>query len=149
MTTETVIKDIVETLEDGRKGFTQSADMLAEKNHRDLAEQMREFAEQRSRFSGELRTLGMSIDTEIDENGSIAGDLHRGWMKLKEAVSGDDAHAILAAAEEGEDHAKDEYRKALDNTELPANVRSILTRQAEAVEKAHDRVRELRDTLAD
>lgn len=140
-----VIEDLVETLEDGRKGFSDAAEKLREGGHTQVAEQMMEFSDQRARFSNELREMARSAGAELDEEGSAAGALHRGWMDLKAALTGDDAHAILAAAETGEDHAVGEYDDALKEDSLSGQLRELIARQADEVRRAHDRVRDLRD----
>lgn len=140
-----VIQDLIETLEDGRKGFGEAAERLREGGHTQLADQMMEFSDQRSRLSNELREIVVSAGVELDEDGSVAGALHRGWMDLKAALTGDDPHAILAAAERGEDHAVSEYEDALDRDSLTGELRDVISRQAAEVRLAHDRVRDLRD----
>jgi uncharacterized protein (TIGR02284 family) len=70
--------------------------------------------------------------------------VHRGWIDLKGAISKSNDHAILAEAERGEDVAKSAYKEALES-ELPANIRTIVTRQAAEVKAAHDEVKALRD----
>ncbi len=47
--------------------------------------------------------------------------------------------------ERGEDVAVNAYKKALEET-LPANVQTIVQRQATEVKTAHDKVRDLRDS---
>ena len=75
----------------------------------------------------------------------MAGAMQRGWLTLKDAVAGDDPKAVLDAAEQGEDHAVSEFKDALDK-DLPADVRTVVERQAQAVRAAHDRVKALRDS---
>lgn len=144
-----ILEDLIETLEDGREGFKQAAEKLMEDGHSEIAAQMMEFSNQRARFSTELRQLASSAGTEIDESGSAAGALHRGWMSLKDALTGDDPHAILSAAEAGEDHAVSEYADAIDDEDLPAELRDVVRKQATEVRRAHDTVRELRDRFDD
>lgn len=144
-----VIEDLIETLEDGREGFKQAAEKLEEDGHPEIASQMMEFSNQRARFSSELRQLASKAGTEIDESGSAAGALHRGWMSLKDALTGDDPHAILSAAETGEDHAVSEYEDAVDDDALPAEYRDVVRKQAAEVRRAHDTVRALRDRFDD
>lgn len=139
-----VLEDLLETLEDGKKGFTQTAEKLTEANRNDLAGRMREFADQRSSFGSEIRTLASQLGIELGESGSMAGTLHRGWISLKDALASDEPAAVLAAAETGEDHAKDEFTKALDE-DLPGDVRTLIARQAAAVSAVHDEVKKLRD----
>ena len=139
-----VLEDLIETLEDGRKGFEQAAEKLRDDGHPDIAETMASFSSQRGQFSAELRMAANTMGHQIKEEGSAAGALHRGWMTLKDALTGDDAHAILSAAETGEDHAVSEYRDALSK-QLPGDLEGIISRQAIEVENAHDTVRTLRD----
>lgn len=142
---KSVIKDLIETVEDGRKGFDKTAVRLREDGYPELASQMVEFSEQRARFSSELRSAAATAGIEIDEDGSLAGALHRGWLTLSDALSGDDPEAVLSAAEAGEDHAVDDYQDALENDNLPAELRDLVASQASEVKQAHDRVRALRD----
>lgn len=144
-TTAAVLEDLIETLEDGRKGFAEAAECIEGSNEPALAVGLRRFSQQRTDFSAELRGLASSHGIKIDEEGSTAGALHRGWLSLKAAVTGDDAQAVLGAAETGEDHAVSEYKDALE-ADLPADVRSVIERQAEAVRSAHDEVKALRDS---
>lgn len=139
-----VLEDLIETLEDGCKGFEIAAEKLQANGHPDLARTMNEYSAQRRRFSEELRSAARSIGHEIEENGSATGALHRGWIAVKDALTGDDAHAILAAAETGEDHAVSEYEDALGQG-LPAQIREVVAKQAAEVKAAHDSVKAMRD----
>jgi uncharacterized protein (TIGR02284 family) len=76
------------------------------------------------------------------EGGSVTGSVHRGWMGLKAALTGEDEHAILGECERGEDSALAAYRAAL-GVDLPASVRSMVERQFAEVEEAHQRIRNL------
>ncbi len=51
---------------------------------------------------------------------------------------------ILESVEAGEDNAKDSYQKALNGT-LPEESAEIVRRQAASVQRAHDKVKMLRD----
>lgn len=141
---ERVTKDLIETLEDGKVGFNRAAERLAEDNRADLASRFREFSSQRDEFAQELRSMAASYGDDVKESGSAAGALHRGWMAVKDAVSGSDPDGVLDAAEQGEDHAVSEYRKALDE-DLSPDLRSAVERQYGTVKQTHDEVRSLRD----
>lgn len=140
MSTESTIKDLVQTLEDGRKGFTEAADRLATDGDAALAGEFSDFAAQRERFSAELRTAAASHGIVFDEDGSLAGALHRGWISLKDAVTGDDPDAVVNAAVTGEDHAVREYDKALDGGSLPGELAMLVKRQAEEIRQVRDRL---------
>lgn len=145
---EGLIEDLIETLEDGRKGFQKAGELLSDGGHKDLADEMRQFASQRAQFAAELKELARSKGWDISDDGSAGAAMHRAWMSLKDMVTGDDAHAVLAAAEQGEDHAVEEFDEALSQEDLPAEVRSVVVRQAQEIKAAHDKVRNLRDTRA-
>ncbi len=73
--------------------------------------------------------------------------MHRAWINVKSAVTNRDRHAILAEAERGEDAAVDAYKDAMEK-DLPMPIKEIVTRQSAEVQAAHDKVRALRDTVA-
>jgi uncharacterized protein (TIGR02284 family) len=86
----------------------------------------------------EVRRLG----GEPAEAGSITGSLHRGWMGLKAALTGDDDRAILDECERGEESALAAYRAAL-GVDMPAAVRTSVERQFAEVREAHQHIRGL------
>ena len=143
--TISVLENLLETVENGRLGFAEAAQMLDDHGDMDLAAEMRELSQQRLRIANELRDLAAAEGATLGDQGegTVAGSLHRSWMALKDAVS-DGPHAVLAAAEQGEDHAVTEYEQAIQE-DLPASILPIVERQAGEVRTAHDRVRRLRD----
>jgi len=139
--TESVLNDLIETSKDGEKGFAKAAEDAHDAQLKSLfAEAARRCREGATELQAKVRSRGASPET----TGSAAGALHRGWLSLKEAVSGREDKAILEECERGEDYAKSQYRKALEK-DLPADVRAIVERQYQGVLANHDRVRALRD----
>jgi uncharacterized protein (TIGR02284 family) len=135
------LNDLIETCEDGRKGFAEAAEHV---ERPDVKSTLAGFGIERGQFAEQLRSLVRSKGGEADEDASTAGAFHRAWLDLKDALGGGD-HAILAEAERGEDHAVSEYEDALEQ-DLPADVRDVLERQFRSVKRAHDRVKALRDS---
>ncbi len=84
---------------------------------------------------------------DIDESGSVAAAIHRGWMSLKDAIAGNSASGVLDAAEQGEDHAVSEYEKALQ-ADISPELRTVVTRQFTEVKLAHDEVKALRSAVS-
>lgn len=145
MTNDNVIStlnNLIETCKDGQEGFQQAAEGV---QNSDIKSIFYEYAQQRSQFAGELQSAVRELGGDPENAGSVSGALHRGWINIKSAVTGQDTQAILNEAERGEDAAKNAYQEALEE-ELPANVRSIVEKQAAAVQQAHDRVKSLRDS---
>ena len=75
---------------------------------------------------------------------SVSADLHRRWVDLKSIITGKDEESILNECERGEDVAMKSYKNALSK-DLPANIRSIVEKQFEGVQRNHDQVKALRD----
>ena len=146
-TDEKITKDLVQTCKDGREGFAKAADKLAKDGRDDIAARFREFSTQRERFVTELEQLAGAYGDDADKSGSVAAAAHRGWMTLKDALTGSGPEAVLDVAEQGEDHAKSEYKKALD-ADITAGLRTVVARQYTEVQQTHDIVRDLRDAYA-
>ena len=144
MSEAATIKELIKTLEDGRDGFAKAADRLASNSASDVSQRFREFSAQRGAMADELRRCAKLEGYDPPQTGTVAGAVHRGWIAVKDVLTGDDASAIIAAAEQGEDHAKAKFRDALSDKELSPTVRSIVESQAMRVESAHDYVSTLK-----
>ncbi|WP_404390159.1 PA2169 family four-helix-bundle protein [Humibacillus xanthopallidus] len=139
---EKVAKDLVETLKDGERGFASAAEKLRDSDHPAWATTLQGLCEQRAGFRREIVALGDAYGDDVDESGSAVAALHRGWISLKDALTGDDAGSVLGAAVTGEDHAVSEYEKALEQ-DLSAGFREVVSRQHAAVVAARDEVKAL------
>jgi uncharacterized protein (TIGR02284 family) len=142
---EKVAKDLVETLKDGERGFASAAEKLRDGDRPEWASTLQRLSEQRAGFRREIVEMGHEYGEDVDESGSAAAALHRGWIALKDALTGDDAGSVLGAAVTGEDHAVSEYEKALE-ADLSAGFREVVTRQHAAVLAARDEVKALQVT---
>ncbi|MER7072763.1 PA2169 family four-helix-bundle protein [Terrabacter sp. NPDC000476] len=137
-----VAKELVETLKDGERGFTSAAEKLRDSDRAEWATTLQRLAEQRAGFRREIVEMGHEYGDDVDESGSVAATLHRGWISLKDALTGDDAGSVLGAAATGEDHAVSEYEKGLEQ-DLSAGFREVVSRQHAAVVAARDEVKAL------
>jgi uncharacterized protein (TIGR02284 family) len=86
--------------------------------------------------------MAESYGDAIEESGTAAAAVHRGWIALKDALTGSDPEAVLRAALQGEEHAVREYEKALDE-DLSPPLREVVTRQLEQIRAARDQVKVL------
>ncbi len=137
-----VAKELVETLRDGERGFTSAAEKLRDSDRAEWAGTLERLAKQRADFRQEIVELGHQYDDDVDESGTAAATLHRGWISLKDALTGDDAGSVLKAAATGEDHAVSEYEKGLEQ-DLSDGFRDVVTRQLAAITAARDEVKGL------
>jgi uncharacterized protein (TIGR02284 family) len=143
---ERVASQLVKTLENGRAGFEQAAERVGDAGRQDIAERFRAFSAERASMAAELETLAAAYGDDVDARSTVPGALHRGWMAIKDALTGDDIAAVIRTAEQGEDHALEEYTDAIGD-DISPEFRAILERQQSTVKSAHDYVRSLESTL--
>ncbi len=135
-----VLNNLIETCKDGQNGFQTAAEGV---KRSDLKTLFGQYSQQRAKFSGELQNEVQRLGGDPAKTGSIAASLHRGWINIKSAVTGEDENAVIAECERGEDSAVANYKDALADQNLPADVRSIVERQSGQIKEAHDRIRNL------
>ena len=135
------LNELIETSKDGEQGFLKAA---RDTKTSELSAVFTTAAQRCAQGARELQELVRGMGGDPERSGSAAAALHRGWINVKEAVTGRDDKAILEEVERGEDYAKAQYRKALEQ-DLPANVKSVVERQYQGVMANHDKVKALRD----
>jgi uncharacterized protein (TIGR02284 family) len=135
-------KELVETLRDGERGYATAAEKVRDGDHAAWATTLQRFSEQRVDFRREIVEMGHDYGEDVDESGTMTAALHRGWIALKDALTGDDPDSVLGACVTGENHAVSEYEKALKQ-DLSAGFREVVTRQHAAVVAARDEVKAL------
>lgn len=141
--TLSALNDLVEICKDGQHGFRTAAE---DAKDAELARVFTEFSSQRTSFIAELQDRVRSLGGNPEESGTVSGSLHRGWIDMKAAISSNEPHAVLSECERGEDAAIKAYREALDEN-LDPITRGIISRQYASIQAAHDRVKQLRDSL--
>jgi len=136
------LNNLIETSKDGEQGFRTSAENA---QNAELKQLFMRRAEDCARGAAELQAIVARLGEEPEDSGSVAGAIHRGWVNLKAAVANRDDLAILEECERGEDVAKAAYRSALEKTDLPAEIRTVVQKQYDGVLRNHDEIRNLRD----
>ena len=136
-----VLKDLVECCKDGEYGFRECAEQA---KREDLKSTFLQRADDCRRGAQELNECLRRYGAATEDGGSAMGAMHRGWVSIKSKLTTYDDKAILEEAERGEDNAKARYMKALQKN-LPADVRQVVERQYQGVQRNHDQVKMLRD----
>jgi uncharacterized protein (TIGR02284 family) len=134
------LNNLIETCKDGQSGFQAAADGV---KNGDLKTLFHTYSQQRAAFAVELQNEVRRLGGDPEKTGSLAASLHRGWIDIKAAVTGEDEAAVISECERGEDSAVRNYKDALADEGLPGDLRSIVERQFAQVKEAHDRIRSL------
>ena len=133
------LNNLIETCKDGQNGFQTAADGV---KNTELKTLFHTYSQQRAQFAAELQAEVRRLGGDPSQTGSVAASLHRGWINIKSAVTGEDEAAVISECERGEDSAVKNYQEAI-NTGLPADVQATVERQYAQVKEAHDRIRAL------
>jgi uncharacterized protein (TIGR02284 family) len=136
-----VLKDLVECCKDGEYGFRECAEQA---KRQDLKSMFLQRADDCRRGAQELNECVRQYGGSAEDGGSAMGAMHRGWVSIKSKLTSYDDKAVLEECERGEDNAKARYTKALQKN-LPADVRQVVERQMQGVQRNHDQVKMLRD----
>lgn len=136
------LNKLIETCKDGEYGFKTSAEHVKSAQLRTV---FLECSESCRQGAAELQAEVARLGGKPEHDSSTTGTLHRSWVNLKSALTGNDDKAILDECERGEDAALARYRDAIKEP-LPSGIMAIVQRQYEGAKRNHDRVRSLRDS---
>lgn len=135
------LNDLIETCKDGEEGFRHCADGV---NDPGMKSTLMSRAQGCATAAGELQQLVRAYGGDPETKSSISGTLHRRWVDVKSAVTGKDETSVLNECERGEDVAMRSYQDALKE-DLPADVRAVVERQYQGVQRNHDEVKAMRN----
>ncbi|UOQ96124.1 PA2169 family four-helix-bundle protein [Hymenobacter sp. 5317J-9] len=141
--TTALLNELVETLKDGQKGY---ADAMTDVEDSSLKDTFKKYAAQRASYITEIEDQMFKLDLKPDESSSITGTVHRAWIDLKSALTSKDNKAVLNECERGEDYAVKAYQTALKAQDLPSALKSVIEKQYQGVQEAHNAIKALRDS---
>jgi len=135
-----VLNDLIETCNNGVKGFRTAADSVTDSHAKTVFSAR---ASQIEKASHELAAEVRNLGGDPEKGGTAAGAVHRGWLDLKAAVTGGDDEGILTECARGEDHAIKAYDSALKK-DLPAQTRTMIQNQRNGAIANLDIVRQMK-----
>jgi len=124
-----ILNGLIEICRDGARGFQLAAGHV---NDPALKRLFADAACQRDLFAAELLPFAQRLGGESDTGGTTRGKLHRGLMRIKDAVTGYDEGQVLEEALRGEAAAVGVYADAITNL-LPPNARPVIEKQYEQI----------------
>lgn len=127
---EGAVNDVIETLINGVRGFEAAADEAEGQ----LAQELVAMGAQRRATTEDIIRIAADEDMNpvtLDDEGTASGVLHRSWISIRDAVEGDSG--VVAAALNGEQHAKDELEEAIDGG-LPDPITTVAKRALDEIE---------------
>lgn len=139
------LQQLLEKNYDAEKGFTKA---MKDAKNQNLKTFLQQQAAQRGRFVNELTHEIRTLNKEPKDSGSFTGDLHRAWIDIKSAVSGNEDEAVLEECIRGEKASWEEYDNKLKEENFPPNISNVIQKQASEIHNTLSKVKTLED-LAD
>ncbi len=136
------LQGLLEKNYDAEKGFKKAMEDAKSPNLKNF---LMHQAAQRGRFANELTHELRNLNEQPKESGSATGTLHRAWIDIKTAVTGNSDESILEECIRGEKASWEEYSETLKNTNFPENISSIVSKQATEVHQTLSQVKSLED----
>jgi uncharacterized protein (TIGR02284 family) len=134
-----VLNNLIEMCRDSKQGLRAAAENIESPPLKTL---LNNHAQQRGQFADELQSLVHGLEGDPEPTGGIARALHRGWARIKSALTARDDMAIMAECERGEHAAMQSYAGVL-NQPLPSHVRLTIERQYIQIQAMCDLMRTL------
>jgi len=141
-----ILNDLIQINNDRIEGYQRAS--------KDLKDSDTELKSLFMRLIGQSQGYKLALGTEVSafgkdiETGTTAsGKIHRVWLDVKAAFTGHDTHDVLEECEFGEDAILKAYRTALEDENLPAYLREIISQQESELLDAHDEIKALRDSV--
>lgn len=145
--TEKYLNDLLEKTYDAQRGYANAAEVS---NHVQLKRWLAHQGAKRTEFAAVLAGEMKKMNKTPQLDGSFTGDMHRGWMNIKAALSLHKDEAVLEECLTGEKHAMEEYAKVLEHKgELPPSIVAILTSQKEVIQSTLNEITSLEDVAHD
>jgi uncharacterized protein (TIGR02284 family) len=145
------INDLVETCKDGMKGYQTAAESV---ENPQIKSELSHFSQQRAQFASELETQARQIGLNTRQDNTIegaaldvAGAVHRGWINLKSALSGNDSKAVLNECENGDAAALKTYEEALRVDTLPPTIKNVIEKQHSQILEAKNKITALKQMV--
>jgi len=124
--TVSTLNDLLNITNDRIEGFSKVEDKVWE-NHSGLRADYDQMVSQSQQMKSDLIKKINEHGGDADNSTSTAGALHRAWIDVKNAFSGDKSEATLENVVFGEKAAIDAYQDALDSGDLDPDCAKIVS----------------------
>ncbi|WP_312820328.1 ferritin-like domain-containing protein [Kaistella carnis] len=140
--TVSTLNDLLQITNDRIEGFNKVEDKVWEK-YPNLKSDYTHMVDQSQNMKLELKRLISERSGDADDSTTVAGALHRTWIDVKNAFSGDNAESTLENVTFGESAAIEAYEKALDSGDLCPESSRVVQDQLHSLKSSYEKFRNL------
>jgi len=139
------LREVGKIVRDSEEGYRHAANDIDDWQLRSM---FLELARVRSEQGDEIDRLLQRFGGEaVPKGGSTSGTMHRVFVDLKAAITGNNRRAVVDEVARGESYAEAVFDKAL-RADLPMDVQQIVRRQHNSVRESRDRVRRMQQEMS-
>lgn len=144
--TESKLNAILEKTYDAQHGYANAAENAADEKSPILARWFLAQGARRTEYAAAIAGEMKNMNMEPKFDGSVKGDIHRGWLNFKLNFTSDEEEAILEECIRGEKAAIEEYQDVLEHkSELPPTIVSILEAQKDEIHATVSKIKRIED----
>jgi uncharacterized protein (TIGR02284 family) len=139
-----ILNDLIQINNDRIVGYEKAIEELKSEDA-DLKSLFVKMIGESHQYKMALATEVQALGEDAEEGTTNSGKIYRAWMDVKAVFTGHDRKTILNNCEFGEDAAQKAYKMALEEEDLAAHLRSLITEQKAQLRMSHDEIKMLRD----
>lgn len=139
----TLTNTLIATTLDSVKGYREAGEDSANTH----AAFFCEMADERSKVACDLQDHVRSLGGDPEDDSTVSGAIHRGFMSMKEMFVARDDKAIVNEVERGEDYIKGKFETALKDGDLSPTCRAVIETAYASVRKGHDKVSAMKHAM--
>ena len=128
-----VLNSLIETCKDAERGLLHAAELVKDPA---LKTFFIDTARRRALFAAELVPHAQRMGGADTADGTTGATLHRKWMGVRSALSGNDDGAVVAEAARGDSVSVLAFKNAVEGS-LPPTVRDLVERGYDDVRQSH------------
>ena len=141
---ENNLNHLIERNYDAEEGFKTVIENLEDEKLKSLIEHS---ITERYRFGHDLKAIMDDLNLKPEKGTSVAGDVHRAWMNLRNALSLNPLTALFDEAIRGETHAEEAYEKVLNETSLQNGHTAILQNHLHSIRQTKSKLQALKNEV--
>ncbi|MVN23039.1 ferritin-like domain-containing protein [Mucilaginibacter arboris] len=135
------LKGLVNILNDGKEGYQSSAEAT---DSVELKAVFEKIALERAAYATELKAhIKVHGGDSDNDSGGLLGAVHRTWIDIKQAVSGNDNKAILDSIVTGEKAALEKYDADIADYTDHADHLALLKKQRDGIQNDLNQIQAL------
>ncbi|MEH0195516.1 PA2169 family four-helix-bundle protein [Caulobacter sp. CCNWLY153] len=135
-----LVNGLVEITIDSADGYEEAAKDAESSRFKTLFQAR---AQERRGIVSDLQAEVRRLGGTPDDDGSILAAAHRVFLNVRDALTKGD-EAVVKTVEDGEDHIKAKYEKALGDVDIQPETRRAIEEAYAKVKAGHDQMRDIK-----